>query len=98
MSNETPQLAAVPSVNNFRALSDPEKVFYAPPMPAVVFNFFTLVTTLSLILLADFTPIVLWLLLPSHILACAIGFKEPQASNLFLGWLNSGHLPSRLLP
>ena len=98
MSSSSTQPSAVPSVNNFRALTDPEKVFYAPPLPAVVFNSFTLLSTLALVLMADYTPAILFLVAPSHLLACMIGFREPQASNLFIGWINAGQLPSELLP
>ena len=93
--NETP---STPVIRTFRSLSDPEKIFYAPPLPAMLLNTATLVSTLTLVLFANYTPLVLFLVAGSHALACVIGFREPQASNLVIAFLNSRSLPSRLMP
>ena len=87
-----------PTINTFRSLSDPETLFYAPPLIAVMLDLATLFFSLFLVLAVGYTPLLIFSIVISHALACSIGFREPHASHLGIAFLNSRNLPRLLFP
>lgn len=98
MNTKTETDTGPPTINTFRSLSDPETLFYASPLIAVMLDLGTLFFSIFLVFALGYTPLLVFSIVISHAVACSIGFREPHASHLGIAFLNSRNLPRILFP
>ncbi len=98
MNNTQGKHEGPPPVTVFRSLSYPETVLYAPPMLLFLLDLPALFLLLFLIVAGNFTPLIGFLVVPVHLLACSIGFREPHIATLLTGSVNASRMPRQLFP